>query len=351
VVDEESFIRVWNWGTIEFKDVAMMFKEYDFHDLQSKLGKEKQSSRGKLIKSAGFSQQNLRKKDAYHLNQPNTLTGTDNVHTQMIQLSKLLHHCWHVDRPTDRIDYAETNTCAGNTIEGFSFAKTLVASYDREQNHFDITNQQYVPCHCDINNCRTQGSNYLIIASEIQQHNDDIYRIAAIGYGRSSVFHYLQRQKKLTPFLITIHNVYFEILIAARHYAKLIRHGAYLVPTHDKDYTERIAVCMEAICSIHNLEQSDLDKILNAIASLCKVSAGMAVQVVCVGLIQGYRCEMMELTTNNKQNKQFTTRCRKRVTRSNIIQQQTESSDTIFQKAIHLVCSLLLSHPRSHLLL
>jgi hypothetical protein len=69
VVDEDSFIRVWNWATIEFKDVAMMFKEYDFHDLQCKLGKEKLSSRGKLIKSAGFSQQNLRKKDEYHLNQ------------------------------------------------------------------------------------------------------------------------------------------------------------------------------------------------------------------------------------------------------------------------------------------
>jgi hypothetical protein len=89
-VSTDSFLRVWNEGTPEFKTIAKIFDKIDFNQVHGVIHSLPISDRGNIQGCFGFSQQNSKGEldVSTSMNKPQRNEGTQQVIPMMVVLLK-----------------------------------------------------------------------------------------------------------------------------------------------------------------------------------------------------------------------------------------------------------------------
>ena len=123
--DPGNFVRIWNYGTPEFQEIAPMFEHLSFSKVNRHLASLHPSDRGNQQDALGFSTQNLKNRcPQTNVAIPALNEGTDAFQEEFAKLSTLAKHLNAIDdTPSSAMDLFRWAKFAGtihshNMLEG-----------------------------------------------------------------------------------------------------------------------------------------------------------------------------------------------------------------------------------------
>jgi len=199
--DPMSFIRVWNYGTLEYKD--LMKDGFDFVGMAEEAYylaylEEVDPLRGNHQQSGGITDQNWERHPQSGISRPSVYKHTDQFLDQLLALSQLTELCQMSIRPklerNSRGNKYAYRLVPGNVLEGTTAAVILLGEVSAQNHSVAAAPVEFLRCHVDRGNCEEDGTNFSICASAVGVASGEkpdgsstaefICRVSAIGYER-----------------------------------------------------------------------------------------------------------------------------------------------------------------------